>query len=77
MSESKHTPLIWVTNAHKDTVCETRHQIGWPVIEIGEPKATDFKTIEQLRQLGMLGLYRPDESSVETGNAVLTQTEAT
>jgi hypothetical protein len=52
--------MIWLTNAHKDHLLETRKHIGWPVLISGEPKATEAHTSAELSRMGVIGLYRPD-----------------
>ena len=51
--------LVWLTNCGKAGAFETRSRIGWPAVSVGDPKASDTYTVEQLKEMGMVGLYRP------------------
>ena len=47
----------WVTNVPKD---EARHAIKHTsyAVEVGPPRATAFHTEEQLKQWGVVGIYK-------------------
>lgn len=52
--------MKWMTNCHESEV----HTTGWGfTFAIGDPEASDVYTVEQLKAMGMVGVYEitPEE----------------
>jgi len=56
----------WVTNLHESAFGAFRSECVFPIIVKGPPRATSTNSVDNLRRLGMIGVYKPLDAVVTT-----------
>lgn len=53
--------MIWISNLDKTAANYAKHFLPTNYL-LGEPKASNHFTVEELKSMGLIGLYKRDES---------------
>ncbi len=58
-------PLIWLTNSHEDYDNEFIKRMKMDGKVVGDPKSTKEFSVDELRKMGMIGLYKIEGANVK------------